>query len=157
MGRYAYHNTTGRSPSISVFWLNKHGYLKNGLHSGTLTYSWFGEKMGGIGITVNTELQTIWLSYTTITPKESFNYPVNLVTTPCNYGKFRYWFICPLTNCCRRVGMLYLPSGAKSYGCRHCYRLTYQSCQDSPGLNSLILKIGRQLRAGKNLKRKTKS
>ena len=33
--------------------------------------------------------------------------------------------------CGRRVGKLYLPPGGRYYGCRHCHRLTYSSCQDS--------------------------
>jgi len=27
--------------------------------------------------------------------------------------------------------MLYLPAGSLYFGCRHCYDLTYRSCQDS--------------------------
>jgi len=29
------------------------------------------------------------------------------------------------------VGKLYLPPGGKYFGCRHCYNLTYKSCQES--------------------------
>jgi hypothetical protein len=29
------------------------------------------------------------------------------------------------------VGKLYLPPGGRYYGCRHCYDLTYTSCQES--------------------------
>jgi hypothetical protein len=31
--------------------------------------------------------------------------------------------------CGRRVSALYLPPGAKWFGCRHCYELTYESAQ----------------------------
>jgi hypothetical protein len=31
----------------------------------------------------------------------------------------------------RRVGKLYLPPGARYFGCRLCYDLTYTSCQES--------------------------
>jgi hypothetical protein len=46
------------------------------------------------------------------------------------------WFICPLlkpngTPCNRRCRILYLPPGAKYFGCRECYNLTYDSCNES--------------------------
>ena len=47
----------------------------------------------------------------------------------------RHWFLCPAVVdgvlCENRVGMLYLPPGGKIFGCRHCYGLTYESCQQS--------------------------
>ena len=55
---------------------------------------------------------------------EELNYEIKLATTPCNYGGFRYWFLCP--KCNRRVVKLYLN---KYYYCRHCHNLTYRSCQ----------------------------
>ena len=49
--------------------------------------------------------------------------------TACPRG---WWFICPLIKdgiaCNRRVLKLYI-GGGKYFGCRHCYELTYQSCQ----------------------------
>jgi len=62
--------------------------------------------------------------------EKKLEYKVDITTTPCHLGGVRYWFICPLWNCGRRVGKLYLPSGAKYFGCRHCYDLTYTSCQE---------------------------
>jgi len=58
------------------------------------------------------------------------DYRVNLTTTQLAWGGVRYWFICPLQGCQKRVGCLYLPSGGKYFGCRHCYDLTYKSRQD---------------------------
>jgi hypothetical protein len=59
---------------------------------------------------------------------ESFSrgieHTVELETTPCNFGKKRYWFICL---CGRRVGALYLPPRGHYFGCRHCYQLSYRS------------------------------
>jgi hypothetical protein len=40
--------------------------------------------------------------------------------------------------CGRRVGKLYLPPGASYFGCRHCYELTYKSCQESHKLDSMF-------------------
>jgi hypothetical protein len=65
--------------------------------------------------------------------KEYMNYKVQLTTTPCNYGKNRYWFICPLTKnekyCGRRVGVLY--KIGKWFGCRHCGEIAYNSQMQS--------------------------
>ena len=60
---------------------------------------------------------------------------ISLTTTPCHYGGVRHWFLCPAVVdgvlCENRVGMLYLPPGAQVFACRHCYGLTYESCQQS--------------------------
>ena len=60
---------------------------------------------------------------------------IDLQTTRPNYGGCRLWFTCPLIDrgipCRRRVGKLHLPPGAKYFGCRQCYDLTYRSCQES--------------------------
>ena len=51
------------------------------------------------------------------------------------FGGSRWWFRCPLwvrrVSCGRRIGRLYVPPGGRYFGCRHCYDLTYTSCQDS--------------------------
>jgi len=58
------------------------------------------------------------LSETTI-----FDRDIQLVATPCHYGKCRYWFICP--DCQRRIGVLY--ANGSYLTCRHCHNLTYKS------------------------------
>lgn len=61
--------------------------------------------------------------------EKKMDYWIRLVTTPCNFGGERLWFICPLTvddrACKRRVGMLYECNSF--WGCRHCFNLTYKS------------------------------
>ena len=57
--------------------------------------------------------------------------------TPCYYGKFRKWFLCP--RCWKRVAILY--GVGKYFFCRHCYDLTYSSRQEGP-----IDRIGRKAR-----------
>lgn len=69
--------------------------------------------------------------------------------TPCNFGGYRYWFLCP--GCGRRVAILY--AAGKYFLCRHCYRLTYASSQES-GLDRLMRKsrkIRRRLGASEAL------
>jgi len=69
------------------------------------------------------------------------DYPVGLTTTPLPWGGVRWWFVCPLVvsgqACGRRVGKLYLPPGGRYFGCRHCYDLTYTSCQESHKFDGL--------------------
>jgi hypothetical protein len=59
--------------------------------------------------------------------------PIQLETTAPHFGGIRNWFICPLVKnaqiCNRRAQKLYLPNGAKYFGCRVCYDLTYESCR----------------------------
>jgi len=80
-----------------------------------------------------TTLQLVYTLAQVSGEKESLDYRVGVVATACNFGGERYWFICPLLKggyaCGRRVTKLYLPAGAKHYGCRHCYDLTYESAQ----------------------------
>lgn len=53
---------------------------------------------------------------------QQYHYEISVTTTPCHYGKFRYWFICP--QCGRRVAMLYCIG---QYVCRYCVGLDYKS------------------------------
>lgn len=61
--------------------------------------------------------------------------PVGLEDTTTNFGGKRWWFTCPLQRfglpCNRRCGKLYLPRGARYFGCRKCYDLTYRSSQEA--------------------------
>lgn len=97
-----------------------------------------GEETNSIGYWVNeNNIGDLYLELRyTITKKSSdetgeMAYRVDLDRTSCNFGGFRYWFICPLIRkdipCRNRVGKLYLPPGGKYFGCRQCYNLTYTS------------------------------
>ena len=61
--------------------------------------------------------------------------PILLQSTPTQFSGKRWWFTCPLVMggeaCNRRVGNLYLPLGAKYFGCRICYGLAYRSSQQA--------------------------
>ena len=65
--------------------------------------------------------------------KRDYNYIIPVVTTRCNYGGKRWWFVCPLVvnghSCLRRCRVIFLPPGAQYFGCRECYGLTYESRQ----------------------------
>ena len=53
---------------------------------------------------------------------------IDIIQTPCNYGGFRYWFLCP--GGCRAM-KLYLPPKAERFGCRKCYDLSWLSMQEN--------------------------
>ncbi len=117
---------------ISINWLKKHGYLTENKCGGITWTTNGGDKTS---VSVSTSLgrfNYLSLSYASNNNniQENFDYDIQLLSTPCNYGGKRYWFHCPLESnghkCRRRVAILYLPPGEKYFGCRHCYKLTYR-------------------------------
>src|SRR5437870_5446401 len=52
---------------------------------------------------------------------------IPLIYTTPHYGGIRWWFLCP--KCTRRVSLLYKPSNAECFFCRHCHDLSYESTQ----------------------------
>lgn len=161
MGRTS-HSTRDKADelkSVSTSWLKQNGYeFKQGIYrTGTITWSrGLSDSKSSIGILVNTTFDNsfITFSYTQTNgytgEKKEYEYNVQLVTTPCNFGGVRYWYICPLVSngvpCNRRVGTLYL--GGAYFGCRHCYDLTYSSrCLPSrPDLRLLVKMFNRERR-----------
>jgi hypothetical protein len=69
------------------------------------------------------------------------SYFILLTTTTNNNGGLRWWLRCPLLVngrvCGKRVGKLYLPRGARYFGCRGCHRLTYRSSQEAHRLDKM--------------------
>jgi hypothetical protein len=65
---------------------------------------------------------------------EDVEMAVGLEALPLPFGGVRWWGQCPLVisgrPCGRRVLKLYLPPGARYFGCRRCYGLTYRSVQE---------------------------
>ncbi len=141
MGRYYWNSktTVEDATQLNIFKLKEFGLL-DGYRSSTLTWT---RRLSGhkssIGILVDTEELYAKVNYTTTDrntdEKTDYDYRISLTTTPCNFGGVRYWFICPLSRngvyCGRRVGTLYLASGGKYFGCRHCYDLSYESRNES--------------------------
>lgn len=146
MGRYFYDkkSTVNEYKSISVKKLKAWDYFAQGYKCGTLTWSSGGAQVGSIGISVYISGREGFMRLNYVCDKtDSLDYKVQLVSTPCHFGGFRWWFICPLSrrgiHCGRRVGVLYL---SKYAGCRDCYDLTYQTCQDSHKWDALAKSMG---------------
>jgi hypothetical protein len=119
----------------------REGILREGVHRFG-GWKWCnaatGEETSSIGYEVNTTdmaFPYIRLYYTFTRIQERMDYIIRLQTTQPCFGGLRWWFTCPLLRlgspCNHRVSKLYLPSGGRYYGCRHCYNLTYESCQQS--------------------------
>lgn len=154
MGRYYFTKkaTTEETKRIEISWLKQHGYLK-GYRSGGIKWTPGWGKESNISITVDTMESPGYMGLRyTITDCESeekadYDYKISLDTTACNYGGYRYWFICPLVKngqaCGRRAGVVYLPDGAKYFGCRKCYDLTYGSCNEGNSKYSIFGKYFR--------------
>ena len=92
----------------------------------------------GCIIRKNTDAPTIWLEYKR--GDEPLKYLVHLTSTSPNYGGRRWYFVCPLAGCGRRVACLYLAPGSRYFACRHCSNLTYQSTR-----NDLMEKVDSRL------------
>lgn len=60
-------------------------------------------------------------------------YAIEVVSEACRFGGRRRWLRCPLLRgssaCGKRAQKLFLPPGARYFGCRTCYDLTYRSVQ----------------------------
>ena len=77
---------------------------------------------------------------------KAYNYSIQVSKTPCNYGHYRHWWLCP--QCSKRVGMLYC---AGLYVCRHCIGANYGSQLQQPvdriysKLNAIRARMGWQV------------
>jgi hypothetical protein len=112
------------------------------------SFSWSFSEHGSI--TVQVELGLVRLKYS-IQPldeeEQSIDDPIRLLSTPCNYGGQRRWFVCPGQSCGKRVAVLY--QGGKHFRCRRCCGLAYSSQREDRKYRALrrFLKIRKQLGA----------
>ena len=129
--------TVGLCRTLSVKRLNEIGFFENDQPVSIGWVNEFGEDAGCVTLTRqvsgNGNTRSLWVDgggSVTVTGQV-----IRITKTPCFYGGVRYWFLCPAVKdgvlCENRVGVLYLPPGGKIFGCRHCWGLTYESCQKS--------------------------
>jgi hypothetical protein len=143
-GRWGWHSkrdTVEDCLALDVNKLTRDRMLREGrLVSGSLTWTntRTGEQVSSLGFEADTRdgaSGSLRLTYTIRRTGDQLDYRVPLTTTALPWGGVRWWFTCALSRdgvyCGRRVAKLYLPPGARYYGCRHCYDLTYTSCQES--------------------------
>jgi hypothetical protein len=127
---------------LSAGKLARDGIIAQSLGAGWLqwTNTATGERTASLGYSrkMDDDLVVLRLHFT-VTRRDGepvdVDEPISLETTPSAVGTRRWWFTCPLVvsgrSCGRRVGKLYLPPGARYFGCRRCHGLTYTSCQES--------------------------
>ena len=126
--------------------------------AGTFTWTRAGTVTGSISYSVNrdTTPPTVELRYRW-RDQEDIQLPIRLQTTRPTFGGHRWWFTCPLivsgVACNRRVGKLYLPPGARYFGCRRCYSLSYESCQEAHQLARCFDRLAQLLPDGGNASR----
>lgn len=105
---------------------------------GGLTWKWGERETSSISYQVErSDSGQPWrvvLSYRLKANGEDIREPIAITQTLTPWGSRRYWFVCPLVidgqACGRRARKLYLPPGGRYFGCRHCYRLSYQARQE---------------------------
>lgn len=132
---------------IQIWKLKKLGFLKDFWAGGSLRWTNSrSEEIGSVGINVALSENERYLRiYYTQTDsdgnKKDFDYKIPITNTPCYFGGYRYWFICPWyangVYCGRRVGVLY--KNGDYFACRHCYDLSYASKNQSKSKWSLML------------------
>lgn len=137
MGRYSYSGrlVADSQHAISIYWLKKKDMLCGFCNQGITWSNQWGETGSiGIEIKISDEENFARLHYIITRrsndQKDSFDYKVSIVSTDCHFGGKRYWFICPASNCGRRVAKIY--QGQDIFACRHCYNLTYASRNENP-------------------------
>ena len=150
MSRWNSKKTTESQDRIDIRLLKKWGHLNGSTYFGSWSWSCDGKTTGSINYRVDSE--RIVLSYRHRVSGgewESVEQRISFDRTHCNYGGFRWWFLCPRCNC--RVAVLYC--AGKYFLCRHCYDLTYSSQQEnlSDRLMRKSRKIRKQLGGGNSL------
>ncbi|HEX8914159.1 MAG TPA: hypothetical protein VF796_17555 [Humisphaera sp.] len=139
---------------LSAAAMTRIGLLRANLHragSVTWTNTVTGEKVSAIGFDPNVwdEHGSARLHYTRTRTGDQVDYRVQVTSTPLPWGGRRWWFGCPLVAgggaaCGRRCGKLYLPPGARYFGCRRCYELTYESSQEAHKNDRWAAELGRE-------------
>ena len=125
------------------------GPFREGLgHDSTGTIIWKravgSESKVGYSLKWNDGFPSVILQYQS-PDDEEVRLSIRFQTSPTNFDGRRWWFTCPLTvdgvACGRRAKKLYLPPGAKYFGCLACHNLGYQSSRDSQDWNRVQGKI----------------
>jgi hypothetical protein len=150
-GSHSKKDTVEDCSVLSIRSMVREGLITSGQQRwGSLVWrnSFTGEERSSVSYQINTlEDHAPWLRlfYTCTRSQEKMDYRIILETTRPHFGGIRWWFVCPLVRsgkpCARRAAKLYLPPGGRYFGCRLCYDLTYESCQESHKFDSLFASI----------------
>lgn len=134
-------DTTDETRHFDIFFLKKHGKLKDEFYSSNNNIVWSrdGREVARIDYSICTFKVDpfIELSYKVRrrgeTDWNSILQKVKMETVVCHLGGKRWYFRCGLFKggqyCGRRVAVLY--QAGDYFGCRHCADLSYASCNES--------------------------
>jgi hypothetical protein len=125
-GDYQRKKTTEDFLSLDLRRLRQKGLFEPGLDF-ILEWRWNGEKIGSLNYFIAEDRMVLRYRYREggEGDGEPVLQAVGLTWTSCNFGGRRPWFLC---RCGRRVALLY--AAGKYFLCRHCYNLTYASCNE---------------------------
>ncbi|MEO8581966.1 MAG: hypothetical protein ABI425_05350 [Patescibacteria group bacterium] len=113
---------------FDIYWLRKYHYLCADKQGAMEWYNSLDDETQTFSISSHVEDYHPYL-YLLYDLSDGQKYPLKiyLTRTPCTYGGWRYWFLCPVPKngliCGKRVGVLY--KVRNFFGCRHCFELTY--------------------------------
>lgn len=141
--------TTESQNRVDIRWLKKQGCLTPG-KKGLLSWSHGDKLTSRIGYKMEaTRMILLYQHRASGGNWELVEQIISFSWTPCNYGDFRTWFLCP--GCGKRIAVLY--GAGKYFLCRHCYNLAYSSQHEGKAdwLRRKARKIRRQLGASENL------
>lgn len=139
---------------LSIFDLNKAGLFVRGRCAGTASWG-EGESGEHVGLEAYTEGIDPFLCvfYTAVNnqtgDRRDYSHRIYLEKTSCRYGRYRYWYLCPMQGCGRRVAILYV-AGTR-IACRRCLALKYASKQYN--WHSMVGKMDRWWRMRETEKR----
>jgi len=111
---------------IDIRWMKQQGRLSPGTAS-SLSWSCRGEESGSIRYRMYADhMVLIYRVRSRGGDWEDVQQVVRFDRTPCHFGGYRTWLLCP--RCGKRVAVLY--GAGKYFWCRHCHDLTYSSQQE---------------------------
>ena len=108
-------------------------WKKDGLLTPNQTFNWAWSRHSEVLATISvcTKDDGVILTYRHRSGGEDWedqSYPVYLDWTSCHIGGQRPWFLCPASDCGRRVAILY---SGRIFACRHCCQLAYPSQRET--------------------------
>src|SRR5262249_21859787 len=112
-GRHSNRSLAEAAFTLDVNWLLRQGIIQAGSRvSGTLR--WHGNQTGDQRniryepSLLDPKAASVRLKYPISAAPQ--DYRVRLTPSPCHYGSYRWWWVCPVSG--RRAATLYLPPGA---------------------------------------------
>jgi hypothetical protein len=122
--RWDKRTTLESTKRIDIRYMRNAGFLKPG-YRGKLFWWRGGKPTGDICFTCHADYLKLNYKIRNCGDKEwqFIEQVIRFTSTPCNYGGYRLWFLCP--GCQRRVEILC--SDGPLFKCRHCYNLPHAS------------------------------